>query len=80
MIIACKEHVHLAEQMILPYHTGGHVYLMNDLPDEFQNSYLSELHAYIQNLVLKPHYWNVIMKMRVSGGMRMMMIVNDDSQ
>ena len=47
---------------------GGHVYVLNDLESEYHDSYLTELHAYIQNLVIQPHYSNVIMKLRISGG------------
>lgn len=67
LIVACREHVHLAEQQILPKHTGGSVYLCNDLGTPYHNAALSQLHAYIQSLILEEHYWDCVMKLRVSG-------------
>lgn len=67
-VIACKDHVHLAEQQILAKHTGGSIYLCNDLSTPYHNASLSQIHAYIQSLILEDHYWNCVMKLRVSGG------------
>lgn len=68
-IVACREHVHLAEQQILADRTGGSVYLCNEIGTVYTNSYLTEIHGYIQNLVLKQHNWDAVMKLRVSNGL-----------
>lgn len=44
------------------------MYILNDIAGEYHDSYLMELHAYIQNLVIQPHYSDVVMKLRISGG------------
>lgn len=67
LIVACRDHVHLAEQQILPKHTGGSIYLCNDLGTPYHNASLSQLHAYIQSLILEEHYFDCVMKLRISG-------------
>ena len=67
-MVATSDHVHLAEQQIASQQSGGSVRLFAEWgPLEREHS-LCELHAYLQSLVLRPHYWSVVMKMRVSAG------------
>ena len=69
-IVACREHVHLAEQASLARLSGGNVYICNDITGPYVNNAFAEIHGYIQNLVLKQHNWDVTMKLRVSNGIK----------
>lgn len=64
-VVASKEHVHLAEQQTLASQSGGSVYLVKD-----GAAGLAELHAYLQTLVIREHYWDAVAKLRVSGGLK----------
>lgn len=69
-VIACREHVHVAEQQNLSELTGGMVYLCNDIGTPYTNAWLTEIHGYIQNLVLKQHNWDAVLKLRVNNGIK----------
>lgn len=67
-MVATSDHVHLAEQQIVSQQSGGSVKLFAEWGPLAREHSLCEFHAYLQSLVLRPHYWNVVMKMRVSAG------------
>ena len=60
--------MHLAEQQAAALQCGGSVKVFPEWGPLAREHSLCELHAYLQSLVLRPHYWDVVMKLRVSAG------------
>ncbi|KAK8805801.1 hypothetical protein WA158_002457 [Blastocystis sp. Blastoise] len=65
LCLLTAEHVHLAEMRRLAEVTGGTIYLIDDLLINRDYS-ISELHAYIQNIVLKYQVYEGVLKIRTS--------------
>ena len=60
--------MHLAEQAALCQQWGGGVKLCPFWGPLEREHALCERHAYLQSLALRAHYWDVVMKLRVSAG------------